>query len=189
MNQNDWRAAALHFGHGPTTFEIFVEPTCPFSTKAMAKLEALLAAVGEDKLTIKLRLNPQPWHLWSGIVTRCVIAASTLADGRDRAWEVLRAVADHREEFVFENHATGPNRQATPDQIIERIERYSGVELVAAFDNPELDTVTKWHCRYARQNGIHVTPTFMINGLVDPDLGSGDDVDRWAEAIRAAGER
>jgi hypothetical protein len=31
---------------------------------------------------------------------------------------------------------------------------------------PELDREVKWHCKYARQNGIHVSPTFMIDGLV-----------------------
>jgi len=186
MSDNDGYAAPLHFGRGPTIFEVFVEPTCPFSTKAMGKLEPLLAAVGEDRVTVKLRLQSQPWHQWSGVVTRCVIAASTLPDGRDRAWDVLKAVAQHREEFVFENHATGPNRTTTPDEIIERIEGYSGFALAAAFDNPKLDTITKWHSKYARQNGIHVSPTFMVNGLIDPDLGSGDEVDQWAEAIRGA---
>jgi protein-disulfide isomerase len=46
----------------------------------------------------------------------------------------------------------------------------------AAFARPELQDEIKWHCKYARQNGIHVSPTFMVNGLVQPDLGSGDDV-------------
>jgi len=29
-------------GHGPRIFEVFLEPTCPFSVKAFAKLEDLL---------------------------------------------------------------------------------------------------------------------------------------------------
>jgi hypothetical protein len=28
--------------------------------------------------------------------------------------------------------------------------------------------------QYARQNGIHVSPSFMIDGLVQPDMSSGD---------------
>nr|VXZ92191.1 Uncharacterised protein [Klebsiella pneumoniae] len=43
----------------------------------------------------------------------------------------------------------------------------------------------KWHSKYARQNGIHVSPTFMVNGTVQPDLGSGDDVSVWAARIMA----
>lgn len=184
MPISDWHAAPLHWGSGRNIFEMFVEPTCPFSVRAMGKLEPLLAAVGAENVTIKLRLQSQPWHLLSGIVTRCVLAASTLDNGRDTAWTVLNAVGKHREEFVMENHCAGPNRQATPDDIIARIEQYSGVALITAFAIPDLDRETKWHCKYARQNGIHASPTFMLNGLIRPDLGSGDDVSTWADAIR-----
>jgi hypothetical protein len=41
----------------------------------------------------------------------------------------MAAVAAHREEFEFDHHCGGPNLDATPNDIIERIERYSGVKL------------------------------------------------------------
>jgi len=95
----------------------------------------------------------------------------------------MQAVADRREEFEFTDHCSGPNMQATPEEIIARIERYSGVQLADAFARPELQTVIKWHCKYARQNGIHVSPTFMVDGLVQPDLGSGDEVAVWVKRL------
>lgn len=73
----------------------------------------------------------------------------------------------------------------TPNTIIERLEGYSGVQLKAAFAIPDLDREIKWHCRYARQNGIHVSPTFMIDGIVRPDVSSGDDVSAWAAKLLA----
>ena len=75
--------------------------------------------------------------------------------------------------------------ETTPQQIIQRIEHYSQVLLSTAFARPELQAEIKWHCKYARQNGIHVSPTFMVNGLVQPDLGSGDDISVWAARIMA----
>ncbi|MFK3663176.1 DsbA family protein [Scandinavium sp. NPDC088450] len=177
------QAHALEWGHGPKTFEVFLEPTCPFSVKAFNKLDALLAKVGEEAVTVKIRLQSQPWHMFSGVIVRCILAASTLPEGKAAAKKILQAVADHREEFEFTDHCTGPNMQATPQEIVERIERYSGVKVSEAFAVPELQTVIKWHCKYARQNGIHVSPTFMVNGLVQPDLGSGDDIAVWAERI------
>jgi hypothetical protein len=57
------------------------------------------------------------------------------------------------------------------------------VKLAAAFDIPDLDRAIKMHCRYARQNGIHATPSFMIDGLVQPDIGSGDAVSVWAQRL------
>ncbi len=183
MTQAAWRADPLAWGHGPRLFEMFLEPTCPFSCRAFAKMDALLAEAGAERITVRLSLQSQPWHMFSGVVTRCVIAASTLPAGREAAKAVLSAVAAHREEYEFERHCRGPNMDATPNAIIARLEAQSGLELAAAFAIPDLDREIKRHCRYARQNGIHVSPTFMIDGLVQADMGSGDAVADWAARL------
>ncbi|VDS08352.1 hypothetical protein PARHAE_01536 [Paracoccus haematequi] len=175
-------ADPLEWGRGPQVFEMFLEPTCPFSVKAFRKMDAFLDAAGRDRVTVKLRMQSQPWHMFSPVVTRCVLAASMLEGGRETARRVLQAVADHREAFEFEQHRKGPNMDATPNQIIARLEECSGVALAEAFAFPELEAQIKRHAKYARQNGIHVSPTFMVNGLVT-GLGSGDPVEDWAAAL------
>lgn len=174
---------ALAWGHGPRLFEVFLEPTCPYSARTFGKLDQVLADAGEGRITLKIRLHSQPWHMFSGVVTRCVFAASTLSRGKQSAKAVLAAVAAHREEFEFDRHATGPNRDATPNDIIRRIEGYTGLALMDAFDRPDLDKAVRWQCRYARQNGIHVSPSFMIDGIVQADLSSGDAVAEWVKRL------
>ena len=183
MNQVAWRADPLVWGHGPRVFEVFLEPTCPFSVRAFGKLDDLLAQAGDERITVKIRLQSQPWHMYSGVITRCILAASTLAGGKAAAKSVMAAVGAHREEFEFERHCRGANMDATPNDIVARIERYSGVKLAEAFAIPDLDREIKWHCKYARQNGIHVSPTFMIDGLVQPDISSGDAVADWVARL------
>ena len=121
--------------------------------------------------------------MFSGVIVRCILAASTLAGGKTTAKAVMAAVAAHREEFEFDGHCRGANLDATPHDIIARIEGYSDVKLAEAFAIPNLDREIKWHCRYARQNGIHVSPTFMVDGLVQADMSSGDAVADWAARI------
>ena len=59
------------------------------------------------------------------------------------------------------------------------------MKLAEAFAIPDLDREVKWHCKYARQNGIHVSPTFMVDGVVQPDISSGDPIADWvARAYR-----
>ena len=181
--KQSWRADPLAWGHGPRLLEVFLEPTCPFSGKAFGKLDDLLARAGEDKITVKLRLQSQPWHMYSGVIVRCVLAASTLEAGKHAAKAVLAAVAGRREEFEFDRHCGGPNLDTTPNDIIARIEKYSGVKLAEAFAIPDLDREIKWHCRYARQNGIHVSPTFMIDGIVQADMSSADAVSDWVSRL------
>jgi hypothetical protein len=186
MNPSTWRADPLVWGHGPRVFEVFLEPTCPFSARAFGKLDDLLAQAGEDRITIKIRLQSQPWHMYSGVIVRCILAASTLEGGKAAARAVIAAVAAHREQFEFEHHCRGPNLDVTPNDVIRRIESYSDVKLAAAFAIPDLDREIKWHCRYARQNGIHVSPTFMIDGLVQTDMNSGDAVAGWVSRLLKA---
>jgi hypothetical protein len=178
-----WHADPLVWGHGPRNFEVFLEPTCPHSVRAFNKLDELLAHAGDDRITVKIRLQSQPWHMYSGVITRCIIAASTLEGGKEAAKSMMAAVGAHREEFEFDHHASGPNMDATPNDIVKRIERYSGVKLAEAFAIPDLDREVKWHSRYARQNGIHVSPTFMIDGMVHADMGSRDPVADWATRL------
>jgi hypothetical protein len=136
---------------------VFLEPTCPFSVKAFGKLEDLLDRAGEDRITVKVRLQSQPWHMYSGVIVRCILAASILEGGKTAAKSVM-AVAAHREEFEFDRHCSGPNLDATPNDIIRRIERYSGVKLAEALRDPRsrprgqvalLICLPEWHSRLA----------------------------------------
>jgi len=183
MTTPEFRADPLVWGEGPRVFEAFLEPTCPFSVRAFNKFDALLETAGANRITLKIRLQSQPWHMYSGVIVRCILAASSLAAGKASAKAVMAAVGAHREEFEFERHCCGPNMDATPNDIIKRIEDYSGVPLAEAFKAPGLEREIKWHAKYARQNGIHVSPTFMVDGLIQPNMSSGDEVSQWVSVL------
>ena len=44
---------------GLRVFDVFLEPTCAFSIRAFGKLEDLLDKAGEDRITVKVRLQSQ----------------------------------------------------------------------------------------------------------------------------------
>ncbi len=62
--------------------------------------------------------------------------------------------------------AAGRTLMRRPTTLSGGSKRYSRVRLAEAIAIPDLDREVKWHCKYARQNGIHVSPTFMVDGLV-----------------------
>jgi hypothetical protein len=107
------------------------------------------------------------------------------AGGKEAAKTVMTVEAQHREKSEFTHHCSGPNMDATSNHIIVRIEGYSGLRLADAFAIPDLDREIKWHYKYARQNGIHVSPTFMLDGLVQTDLSSSDAVSDWVTGLVA----
>ena len=179
--------APLELGHGPLELEVFLEPTCPFSKRAFEKLAPLLEKVGEDRLTIKIRFVSQPWHLFSGVVTRTILAATATPGGREAGLLAMRAVYDHREEFEFENHCSGPNMDRTPAEIIAHLSKLTGLDLAAPFRLKSVDQALRWHTKYSRQNGIHVSPTFSVNRIVNNSMGSGQTVEEWAKELGLAG--
>ncbi|CAN5240282.1 thioredoxin domain-containing protein [soil metagenome] len=174
----------IEFGDGTAELEIFLEPTCPYSKRTFEKLPALMAAVGEDKLTVRLRFVSQPWHLFSGIVTRAILAASATPGGREAALKAMTGIYKHREDFEFEDHSHGPNMDRTPGQIVAEIGKFAGVDLSEAFRLKSVDRAMRWHARYYRQNGIHESPTFAINGIVERGMSSGQTIEEWAELLR-----
>ncbi|MDE2383144.1 MAG: thioredoxin domain-containing protein [Alphaproteobacteria bacterium] len=184
--QESWKTDPLNWGHGPAVFEAFLEPTCPFCARTFPKLFQLLQLAGEERLTVKVRLHSQPWHMYSGVICRAILAAATLPGGKEAAKKVMEAVFAHRDAFEFTHHASGPNMDCTPNDILKRIAHYSSVDVSAPFALPGLDREVKWHTRYARQNGIHVSPTFMVNGIVRAELGSGDELSKWQDALGLA---
>lgn len=179
----NWHPDPLVWGYGDRVLELFLEPTCPFSVRVFSKIDDLLQLAGEDKISIRIWLQSQPWHMFSGIICRAIMAASTGENGKDAAKQVMATIGEHRADFEFDDHRTGPNLNTSPKELIERIEAVSGVPVAEAFQISGLEHELKRHTKYARQNGIHVSPTFMVDGLVNPALSSGDSVEQWLDAI------
>lgn len=172
----------LSWGRGPILTEWFLEPTCPNSARAFQKFGQLLDMAG-DRVTVRIVIHSQPWHLFSSVVSRGVLAASLMDGGRDTAWRVLGAVFENREDFVADQHCMGPNMQASLEDILARIAAHSGVDVGEAFVRSEVTDLVKKHARYSRQNGIHASPTVMIDGLVNDNIGSRDSIEDWLRVI------
>jgi glutaredoxin len=174
----------LVWGQGPRILEIFLEPTCPFSAKTFKKLDSLLELATEDALSIKIRFLSQPWHLFSAVVVRAILGASTMEGGRNKAKQVMAAVYDHREEFEFIDHCKGQNLDRSPSELIRLMSKYSGIGLEQTFQEECVTGEIKWHAKYARQNGILASPTFMVDGIITPGMSSGQDIEEWIELLK-----
>lgn len=183
MAQGNGSGEALEWGKGQRLLEIFLEPTCPHCGRAFDKLMPLLERAGPDRLTVRIWLQSQPWHLFSAVVSRAILAATLTEGGKAAALQVFGRVFEHRAEFIAEDHCKGANMKVSPAEMIARIERLTGLALTMAFEAPQVTALIKRHARFARQNGIHVSPTIMVDGLVNDAMGSRDDLDKWMQDI------
>jgi hypothetical protein len=173
----------LTLGHGPAELEAFLEPTCPYSKRAFEKFPALVEAAGADRLTIRIRFLSQPWHLYSGVVTRAILAAAALR-GADVALNVMAGIYKDREAFEFDGHCRGENMDRTPADILGAISSLAGEDLTAAFCWKSVDRALRWNVRYGRQMGVHSSPSFAIARMVEPQMSSGQSVEEWLALLR-----
>jgi hypothetical protein len=173
----------IELGYGKVELELFLEPTCPFSKRAFGKVQPLLDAVGEDKLKINIRFVSQPWHLSSAVVTRCILAATATAGGKQAGLAAMRAVYDHREEFESDDHCSGPGMDRSPAQTIAHVSELCGIDLFEPFRMKSVDLALRWHTKYCRQNGVHVSPTFAVNRLINNAMSSGQSVEEWSKEL------
>jgi protein-disulfide isomerase len=173
----------LEWGHGPRTVDVFLEPTCPFCALAFGKLKTLLELAGQDAITLRIFLHSQPWHTFSSVVVRAILAASATEGGKDAAYLVMEKVFEHRDEFICIDHCSGPNLDKSPADILKRMEALTGLELRPGFERKEVTDVMKRHTRIARQNGVHMSPTFIVDGLINDKVSSGDPVGKWVSDL------
>lgn len=173
----------IELGYGKVELEIFLEPTCPFSKRAFDKVQPLLAAIGEDELAIKIRFVSQPWHLSSAVVTRCILAATATAGGKRAGLATMSAIYDHREEFESDDHCSGPSMDRSPAQTIAHVSELCGIDLLEAFKMKSVDLALRWHTKYCRQNGVHVSPSFAVNRLTNNAMSSGQSVEEWSKEL------
>jgi protein-disulfide isomerase len=183
MSLRDAGPEPIELGSGKVELEVFIEPTCPFSKRAFEKLPSLLKAVGESELTIKVRFLSQPWHLSSAVVTRCILAATATVGGKQAGLAAMNAVYNHREEFESEDHCSGAGMQRSAEQTIAYVSDLCGIDLFEAFRLKSVDQALRWHTKYCRQNGVHVSPSFAVNGLVNNAMSSGQTVEEWAKEL------
>src|SRR5438270_13694820 len=66
----------------------------------------------------KVGLPSPPWHIYSGVIARRILAASILGGGKTAAKSVMSAVSALREEFDLHDHVSRMSRDVRCDSHI-----------------------------------------------------------------------
>lgn len=175
----------------PVQIEAFLDYRCPFSCRMFQILKQLAAMIDDSKLDgekycIKLIQVPQPWHPQSGLLH--LAARAAILQAPEKFWEIADAmfstIDTTTDEMVW---------QKTPEQIqtalAEAIGEKTGIDAAKIIEslNPEnVGNVVKhlkFHVRYHRVRGVHVTPTVFINGIEEPKISSGWSLEQWQEYL------
>eukprot|EP00698_Gefionella_okellyi_P004609 TRINITY_DN14214_c0_g1_i1.p1 TRINITY_DN14214_c0_g1~~TRINITY_DN14214_c0_g1_i1.p1 ORF type:complete len:190 (+),score=35.18 TRINITY_DN14214_c0_g1_i1:175-744(+) len=167
----------------PIVVEAFLDYLCPFSKKAYPRLKELVEHY-QGQVAVRVINWLQPWHPQCFVVLRGAMAALQ-AGGIDAYWRASDQLFDAYDSFKDEVVAT-ESRVQTEARIAAIVTEKAGVEsaaYAAALKDSNLDMLIKFQQRYGRQNAIHVSPSFLINGLFCAEASSGWTLTDWKAVL------
>ncbi|KAL6079634.1 Carbon-nitrogen hydrolase [Balamuthia mandrillaris] len=170
------------FKEGPT-IEVFLDLHCPFCKKAYPKLKELVGHYGEERLQVVMFNWVQPWHAQATWLHQAALAASMFED-KSMYWKMVDLLYEHQDEFSDEK--TENMSKADMFNVLTDYAGSLGMDketFAANLRSNQVIQLMKWELKYGRQNGIHSSPTFMVNGLLAPNLSSGTSIEQWKEFL------
>jgi len=181
----------------PHTLDLFLDYVCPYSAKVAFKIETILRPLissggpYEGKVKLIVRLQVQPWHATSTLVHEAALAALRVSP--DNFWAFSLALFKRQVEYF-----DAPSQDLTIRQIREKLAQLASEVLPADTIEQFKDLLTirgsanggtgvtddlKYNVKFARQNSIHVSPTALWDGLVQPQVESSWLEKEWLEFL------
>ncbi|TFY80513.1 hypothetical protein EWM64_g3503 [Hericium alpestre] len=181
----------------PHTLDIFLDYVCPFSAKLALVIDSVLKPLFgpggqyDGKVKAIIRLQVQPWHGSSIFTHETALAVARVAP--EQFWPFSLALFKHQTEFF-----DIPASTLTPIQIRGKLADLAGgvigqdkvpavQDLLTLKSTPnggvEVTDDLKYTIKFSRQNGIHVSPTVLWDGIVAGEVSSSWGQKEWAEFL------
>ncbi|PTB40756.1 hypothetical protein M441DRAFT_411564 [Trichoderma asperellum CBS 433.97] len=180
------------------TFELYLDYCCPFSAKIFKNLTSQVFptirenSVWANSLTVVFRQQVQPWHPSSTLMHETGLAVLRLAP--EKFWAFSGELFAVQTQF-FDISVVGETRNQTYRRLAkvaakvgvseDEVYKLLAIPEKAGEDGSlnngnavtnDLKVVTKMN----RLVGVHVTPTVVLDGVVQ-DTSSGWTLDQWKE--------
>ncbi|KAK9379303.1 thioredoxin-like protein [Kockiozyma suomiensis] len=180
----------------PHTIELYLDYVCPFSLKLFNQVyHNLLPAIAEKfpsgSFTFVFRQQIQPWHPSSTLVHEAALAVERL--DASKFWQFSDALFAVSAEY-YDTAVADETRVQTYERLAELASKSVGVDKKAFLElltikpsedgkphnsGNQITNDLKLFIRQARQTSIHVSPTVLVDGIVDNNISSGWTVDQW----------
>eukprot|EP00455_Lapot_gusevi_P045650 TRINITY_DN5873_c0_g2_i1.p1 TRINITY_DN5873_c0_g2~~TRINITY_DN5873_c0_g2_i1.p1 ORF type:complete len:133 (+),score=38.45 TRINITY_DN5873_c0_g2_i1:164-562(+) len=125
---------------------------------------------------------PQPWHAQGAYAARSVLAAGEIS--HELAWKMAAKVYEHMERWSDEK-ADNMSSIQFYDVCGDYASEF-GLDKATFVQNMRSANITqqlKFACRFHRQNGIHMTPSILVNGIHVYEFGSAWTLEQFQQIL------
>jgi len=183
----------------PHTLELFLDYNCPFSAKTARTVDNIIRPlISQDgkyqgKVKVIFRIQVQPWHAGSIYATEAGLAMLRLSP-KD-FWAYSRSLFDNQEDYydlaILDLSARQIREKlgSLASQLLTAIEVDQFVDLLTIKGHPNggvaVSDDLKSTVKFSRQNGIHVSPTALWDGIIANEISSSWGEKEWNEFFEA----
>ncbi|KAK4521951.1 uncharacterized protein ATC70_004490 [Mucor velutinosus] len=180
----------------PHTLEFYLDYVCPFSAKIYKKLREevwpFVESTYPDKFQFIFRQQVQPWHASSTIVHEAAIAVEKIDN--KKFFEFSDALFANQKEY-FDEALENKTRRETAESLAKLAEQVGvpSAKVLELISNGtgepknhgnQVSNDLKLCIKIGRQNGIHVSPTVLVDGIKDDSVSSGWELNQWQEYLK-----
>ncbi|KAK9703638.1 hypothetical protein K7432_010626 [Basidiobolus ranarum] len=179
------------------TIEYYVDFTCPFSRRIFNNLtkEVIPNVQAEFGKSIQfiLRHQVQPWHPQSTLLHEASLAVEKVDPKKflayaDKLFDVQRDYFDEACHNLSRTQIYHSLADHAASLGIDRDE-FLGYLLIPDTEprnkGNKIHGDLKYHIKLARQNGIHVSPTVLVDGVIDSSVSSSWGYNEWKDWLEA----
>ncbi|KAL7411573.1 hypothetical protein BDY24DRAFT_395350 [Mrakia frigida] len=183
----------------PHILEVYLDTNCPFSAKIVKSLdENVIPLISDEgklagKMSFIIRLQPQPWHATSTYLHEAALAFGAVSPSN--FWTYFKLLFVHQEDY-FDRPASSltsvqirENLATLASQVLETSdEKTTFLDKLTFKSSPnggvDVTDDLKYNVKLGRQNGIHVTPTALFDGLIEGSISSSWGKDDWEKFFK-----
>lgn len=173
-----------------TVVEIYLDYCCPFSKKAyFTMVKDVVPYFNEnhkDTLQFVFRHQVQPWHPQSSYTHEAGLAVERVDSSK---FFDFSSVLFENQEMFNDANTLNKTRAEIYNSLADLaesvgVDKSKFLELLKLTDGGNSVTPDmKWFLKVSRQNSIHVSPTVLVNGLIDNSASSSWTLDNWKELL------
>jgi len=177
----------------PHTLDIFLDYVCPFSAKMAKAIDTMLIPLLKEggeyagKVKLIIRLQVQPWHSTSTLTHEAALAAMRASP--ENFWPFSLELFKHQQEY-FDIPASSLSPLQVRQKLAElastvipadAVDRFKALLTLQGTPNGGVQVTDdlKYMVKFSRQNGVHGSPTVLLDGLIAPEIESSWTEKEW----------